>query len=148
MPNSSRDRMLLLHHLTMAWDIYLWLPCPGIYVNQGCFMDGNGPYQTPPYTPAGRLLPAAIPGAWTVDQCAREAAKRGFDVFGIEVDGQCFMGSLADVAKMTTKVDDATCSNIPCLAGLPCVGWAIKVFSIGRSSMECTFQRLLSISPH
>jgi hypothetical protein len=100
-------------------------------------MDGKGPYQTPPWTPEGRLLPAAAgTGGWTIDQCARAAAKRGFDVFGLEIDGVCFMGTLSDVAQMTSKADDATCSNVPCLRGLPCVGWALKVFSIGASSRE------------
>jgi hypothetical protein len=119
----------------------LWLPCTGTYVNQGCFWDGNGPYQVPAWS-GGRLLPAALNGKlWTVDQCAREAAKRGFDAFGMEGDGQCFMGTMADVAKMTTTADDTACSNTPCLGGAPCIAWALKVFSIGRSSMSCTFSQ-------
>jgi hypothetical protein len=85
-------------------------------------------------------MPAGLDGKfWTVDQCAREAAKRGFDAFGMEVEGFCFMGTLADVAQMTPKADDATCNNVRCLGGAPCPGWALKVFAIGRSSMSCTF---------
>jgi hypothetical protein len=78
----------------------------------------------------------------TVDQCARAAAQRGFDVFGLEVDGACFMGPLFDVPQMTQKLNDATCSNIPCLAGAPCVSWAIQVFSVGGSSIYSDFPRL------
>jgi hypothetical protein len=103
-------------------------------------MDGNGPYRPQPYADAGRLLPAALAGSmWTVDQCAREAAKRGYDAIGLEINGVCFMGTLADVAQMTPKADDATCNNIPCLGGAACVGWALKVFSIGASSKECAY---------
>ncbi len=102
---------------------------------QGCFQDGNGPYQTAAYGSGGRALPAALStSSWTVDQCARAAAIRGYEVFGIEVDGQCFMGTLADVTQMTQKLDDAQCDNVPCVGAKNCVAWALKVFSIGALS--------------
>jgi hypothetical protein len=109
----------------------------GNYVYQGCFQDGNGPYRTSSYYNAGRILPAALTTrGWTIDQCARAAAKRGYEVFGVEVDGECYFGALADVAQMTTKMDDAQCNNVPCVGGVDCVGWAMKVFSIGATPMH------------
>ncbi len=45
------------------------------------------------------------------------------------------MGTLADVAQMKRKLDDATCSAIPCVG---CVGMVNKVYSIGESPMNPT----------
>jgi hypothetical protein len=55
-------------------------------------------------------------------------------VFGVEVEGYCFMGTLADVAQMTPRLDDAQCNNVPCVGAVNCIGWALKVFSIGAPS--------------
>jgi hypothetical protein len=125
--------------MAMARDWPVVVICAGIYVHQGCILNRDGPYNAMPPANPGRYLPVVLRTAgWTVDQCAREAAKRGLDVFGLEVEGFCFMGTLADLPQMTQKLDDASCTNVPCVGAVNCVGWAMKVFSIGASPMWST----------
>jgi hypothetical protein len=51
-----------------------------------------------------------------VDECAAAARNRGFPVFALQGFGQCFFGSMADVARLqaTQRLSDASCSNFPC----------------------------------
>jgi hypothetical protein len=107
----------------------------GMNTYQGCFKDGSGPYNTFPWG-STRTLPAALnTDGFTIEQCARAAALRGFEVFAIQATGYCFMGTLEDVARMTQRLDDGSCSNIPCVGDGNCDGWINKVYSIGAHSL-------------
>ncbi len=46
------------------------------------------------------------------------------------------MGSFADVAQMTRKLDDATCATTPCINLDGCVSWVNKILSVGESFMN------------
>jgi hypothetical protein len=70
-----------------------------------------------------------------MEQCARAAALRGFEVFAMQASGYCFMGTLEDVARMTERLDDGSCSNIPCVADGNCAGMINKVYAIGALSL-------------
>ncbi len=59
------------------------------------------------------------------------AGQAGYEVFALQSQGLCFMGTLADVSQMKQKLDDATCSAIPCVAGTGCVGLVNKVHLFG-----------------
>jgi hypothetical protein len=103
----------------------------GSYTYEGCFQDGMGPYETPPWG-SGRTLPAALAtDGFTVDQCARTAGARGSDIFALQAGGRCFMGTFADLANMAQRLDDATCSTTPCVGGARCVDMVNKVYSVG-----------------
>jgi hypothetical protein len=115
---------------------------PGIYMYQGCFQDGSGPYEVRPWG-SGRSLPAALSMTGiTVEQCGQAAGVRGFEVFAVQEQGICFMGTLAHVAQMKQKLDDAACSTIPCAAGNGCTTKVNKVYSIGA-----TFLYLILLMP-
>jgi hypothetical protein len=102
---------------------------------KGCFGDGDGPYVTSPWG-GGRTLPAALnTNGLTHEQCALSAALANFEVFGMQANGYCFMGTLADVAQMKQKLDDATCNSIPCTS---CNGNVNRVYSTGLSPMRCS----------
>jgi hypothetical protein len=70
----------------------------------------------------------------THEQCAQAAARAGYEVFAMQYSGNCFMGTLADVAQMKWKLDDAKCNTIPCLSKDGCAGWTNRVYSIGACS--------------
>jgi hypothetical protein len=113
---------------------------------KGCFNDTNGPYMTPPWG-ANHILPAALnTNGLTHEQCAQSAARAGYDVFALQGSGICFTGTLADVAQMKQKLDDATCSTAVCVG---CVGSVNKVYSIGASSFPAlTFGKHGPITQH
>jgi hypothetical protein len=103
---------------------------------KGCFSDGDGPYKTPPWS-GTHILPAALnTNNLTHEQCAQAAVQAGYDAFALQGSGVCFMGTLADVAQMKQKLDDATCSTIPCLGGTGCSVLVNKVYSVGESSLH------------
>jgi hypothetical protein len=102
---------------------------------KGCFADGDGLYVTPPWG-GGRTLPAALNTVGlTHEQCAQAAVQASYDVFAMQANGVCFMGTLADVAQMKQKLDDVSCSAIPCLQPGGCAGMVNKVYSIGTSHL-------------
>jgi hypothetical protein len=103
-------------------------PRTGNYVYQGCFQDSSGPYD------GGNTLPDALnTNGVTIDQCARAAGLRRFDVFALQGSGLCFMGKLADLARIasTEKLAESSCSRIPCAIGVECTARINKVYSIG-----------------
>jgi hypothetical protein len=53
-----------------------------------------------------------------LDECAAAARSRGFPLFALQGYGQCYFGSLADVARLqaSQKLADASCSMLPCPA--------------------------------
>jgi hypothetical protein len=53
-----------------------------------------------------------------IDECAAAARSRGFPVFALQGKGQCFFGSMPDVARLQTskKLSDDKCSSLPCPA--------------------------------
>ncbi len=64
----------------------------------------------------------------TIEQCAHAAALGNYEVFAMQVDGYCFMGTLADVAQMKRKLDDATCTTNPASVN--------TVYTIGACAVE------------
>jgi hypothetical protein len=87
-------------------------------------------------------LPAAIPtNGLTHEQCAQFAAQSGFEVFALQSQGYCFMGTLADVAQMKTKLYDSKCSTTPCVQvdGIGCFGMVNRVYTIGASYLCCGY---------
>jgi hypothetical protein len=103
----------------------------------GCFADGDGPYETPPWGPR-RTLPAALnTEGLTHEQCAQSAAQAGYEVYALQSHEYCFMGNLPDVAQMRTKLYDGKCSTTPDVqvGGIGCRGMVNNVYSIGAPSM-------------
>jgi hypothetical protein len=90
---------------------------PG-YTYLGCFRDV---LQGSPYGDGGdRAFPVLLFSRWTVDQCAAAARDRGFPVFAIQFRHDCWLGTVADVAKMiaaSQKTTDAACEPLPCAEG-------------------------------
>ncbi len=104
---------------------------------KGCFGDKEGPYTTPPWG-SGRTLPGALnTNGFTHEQCALAAAQAGYEVYAMQSHKYCFMGNLADIAQLKTKLDDAKCSTTPCVQtdGIGCLGDVNKIYSIGAYSM-------------
>jgi hypothetical protein len=67
------------------------------------------------------------------DECAAAARNRGFPVFALQGYGQCFFGSMADVARLeaSQKLADASCINLPCPASATaCTGKVNKIFTV------------------
>ncbi len=93
---------------------------PG-YTYLGCFKDM---VQGAPYGDGWRGLPVDPyrSAGWTVDQCAAAARDRGYPVSSLQHTQDCFMGTIADVAKMAPqKTTDDACSPLPCTQpGVPC----------------------------
>jgi hypothetical protein len=92
-----------------------------------------------------RTLPVQIDrDGWTVDQCAALARDRGYPVFALQWYHNCFLGSVADVARMiavSLNTTDAECSTVPCVANGPCVAGRNKVFFLeGRQLLNHLFQ--------
>ncbi len=80
---------------------------------------------------------------WTVDQCAVLARERGFPVFSLQFQSECWMGAVADVARMTAAsliAPDADCSAVPCGNAGSCMASRNKVFFLeGISQFNLTF---------
>jgi hypothetical protein len=116
---------------------------PG-YTYLGCFKDM---VQGAPYGDGFRGLPfnPFRSAGWTVDQCAVAARDRGYPVFALQHTLDCFMGTIADVAKMASqKTTDDACSGLPCTQpGVPCPLSLNKVYFLEGTS---DFQPLLASS--
>jgi hypothetical protein len=126
--------VLLIHKLPDM--MVAWAPCAGppVYTYVGCYADGSGgPYE---YAHGQRTLPvlASGDGGLSMDECAAAARDRGYPVFALQWRGDCFMGSVADVAKMNAasqKLADSACLLIPCdQSAASCPGYINKVFLI------------------
>jgi hypothetical protein len=97
---------------------------------KGCFGDGDGPYRS---WLQKRTLPGTLnTNGFTHEQCALAAAQAGYEVYAMQLDGYCFMGTFADVAQMKRQFDDSTCNTVPCLGGVGCIVLLNKVYSIGE----------------
>jgi hypothetical protein len=95
---------------------------------QGCFGDGDGPYDLP-RRGGGRTLPATLNiNGLTLEQCAQAAGAQAYEVFALQHSGYCFMGQRADLEAMTRKLDNDTCSTTPCLNGVGCLPMVNKVY--------------------
>jgi hypothetical protein len=87
-----------------------------------------------------------------VDECAAAARSRGFPVFALQGYGQCFFGSMADVARLqvSQKLSDDLCANLPCPASAAtCPSYINEVYIlIGmHCSIElCSCQRYLIVA--
>jgi hypothetical protein len=83
------------------------------YRYQGCYDDATGPF-------LGRTLPQGLANStgFGLEECAAAARGRGFPLFALQGKGQCFFGSVADLARIqaSQKLPDAECSNLPCPA--------------------------------
>ncbi len=77
-------------------------------------------------------------GGLTIEQCAHAAALGNYEVFSMQSSGYCFMGTLADVAQMKRKLDDATCSTNP--------GWVNTVYMIGEPSAYTTVSQTIVVA--
>jgi hypothetical protein len=127
--NKSRQSLCLLNSLSFADN-----PRKGY---KGCYADGGGPYSSP--WGGGRTLPAYLStDGLTVEQCAHAAALGNYEVFAMQYTGYCFLGTLADVAQMKGKLDDATCTTNP-----PSVN---TVYSVGERSVSQAFALVVACS--
>jgi hypothetical protein len=86
------------------------------YRYQGCYDDTAGPYFG-----GDRTLPQMYDNLRSgvgIDECAAAAGSRGFPVFALQGKGQCFFGSMADVARLqaSQNLSDDRCSSLPCPA--------------------------------
>jgi hypothetical protein len=86
------------------------------YRYQGCYRDSTGPYME-----GKRTLPRVLDDYRTgvgLEECAAAARSSGFPVFALQGYGQCFFGSMADVAHLqdSQRLADGSCSNLPCPA--------------------------------
>ncbi len=69
----------------------------------------------------------------SLDECAAAARSRGLPVFALQGYGQCFFGSMADVARLETsqKLSDASCTNLPCPASaMSCAANINKIYTV------------------
>jgi hypothetical protein len=94
----------------------------------GCYGDTAGPF-------LGRTLPQGLVGRTGVgvEECAAAALGRGFPFFALQGYGQCFFGSMADVARVQASQSnpDAVCNGVPCPASATtCRGYINKVYFI------------------
>jgi hypothetical protein len=100
----------LIRHLIWGWT-------GPAYRYQGCYNDLGGPYTN------GRTLPQ-VPDKFrtgvSLDECAAAARNRGFAVFALQGYGQCFFGSMADVASISSsqRLSDGSRNSLPCPASL------------------------------
>jgi hypothetical protein len=103
--------------------------CLGIgpaYRYQGCYNDEAGPYLG-----GDRTLPQTYGNFRSgvgIDECAAAACSRGFPVFAMQWKGQCFFGSMADVARLQSsqKLSDDKCSSLPCPESAATCPWRIN----------------------
>jgi hypothetical protein len=77
----------------------------------------------------------------TLDECAAAARSRGFPVFALQGNGQCFFGSMSDIAFISSslKLLDDSCSSLPCAASdANCPGMINKVYVLigARAPLE------------
>jgi hypothetical protein len=99
----------------------------------------------------GRTLPQGLDGRTgvRVDECAAAARDRGFPLFALQGKGQCFFGSVADVARIpaSQKLADAACNDLPCPASAAiCPATTNKVyFLIGTHILYLTNNRLANV---
>ncbi len=97
---------------------------------KGCYADGDGPYASPAWG-GNRTLPVSLfRYGLSIEQCAYAAALGNYEVFAMQSNGYCFMGSLADVAQMKHKLDDATCTSNPGLVNTVYSIGAYRTFSL------------------
>ncbi len=102
-----------------------------MYKYLGCYYDMLGPYLI---ADLQRNLPARVEGRndLSVEECAGATRARGYAVFALQWTGQCYMGSIEDVARMdgvSLKRSDDMCVNVPCvISGSPCSGYLNKTF--------------------
>jgi hypothetical protein len=99
-----------------------------LYRYQGCYTDSAGPYFR-----GRRSLPQVLDNLREgigIDECAAAARSRGFPVFALRWTGQCFFGSMADVARLqdTQKLSDDSCDDLPCSTSAGCKGNTNKVY--------------------
>jgi hypothetical protein len=113
------------------------------YTYVGCYKEGSGPY------PIGqRAFPVSVIGAGvSVEECAVAARHRGYPIFALQWYNECFMGSVADLAKMNAasqKTTDVSCGLIPCNPfATSCPGWLNKVYLLqGMPGSVVASQRL------
>jgi hypothetical protein len=115
------------------------------YRYQGCYNDEAGPYLG-----GGRTLPQTYDNFRSgvgVDECAAAARSRGFPVFALQWKGQCFFGSMADVARLqgSQKLSDDRCSSLPCPDSAATCPWRInKVYILRCAHLSLTFKLKIS----
>ena len=79
----------------------------------GCYND-HGIYNSDMGMTA---FPQKILDGVSLERCAQEARSRRFPVFSLRSRGECFVGSMGDVALLnreSRKTDDTACSFLPC----------------------------------
>jgi hypothetical protein len=100
-----------------------------VMVYQGCHNDRFGPY---PNRGGNRTLPQSLDGeGFGLDECAAAARSRGFRIFALQWYGQCFFGSIADVARLpsSNKLPDTSCDQLPCTSSSRiCPGYINKIY--------------------
>ncbi len=105
------------------------------YRYHGCYGENNGPFQG-----NTRSLPQAHGGTGIgIDECAAAARIKGFPVFALQWYGQCFLGSIADVARIQSqKLSDESCASLPCptTAG-NCPGNINKIYFLIGAHTHC-----------
>jgi hypothetical protein len=95
----------------------------------GCYDDLIGRYNG-----GDRTMPQNLDNWRTgvgIDECAAAARSRGFPVFTLQWKGQCFFGSMPDVARLqaTQRFSDDKCNNLPCpTSAASCPGRIHKTF--------------------
>jgi hypothetical protein len=124
-----------LHLIPLIWGV-----TGPPYRYQGCYDDSAGPYFG-----GDRTLPQIYDNLRSgvgIDECAAAARSRGFPVFAQQWSGQCFFGSMADVARLqaSQRLSDDKCSNLPCpTSAASCPGRINKLYILIG---EHTFERL------
>jgi hypothetical protein len=84
-----------------------------------------------------------------LDECAAAARSRGFPVFALQGYGQCFFGSMTDVARLqaSQQLSDDVCSSLPCPASAAtCPGYINKVYILIGARMPWGFYHGYSFS--
>ena len=112
----------------------LWGFAGPAYRYQGCYAEYDLPSR--PYTVLGQLrsLPQVHNNfrVGSVEDCAAAARIKGFPMFALQWYGECFFGSMADVARLQAspqKLPDDNCALLPCPAGAAiCPGNINKIF--------------------
>jgi hypothetical protein len=126
----------------------IWV-CSGLaYRYQGCYTDST----TGPFQGGTRSLPQVhdnLRQGVSLDECAAAARIKGWPVFALQWYGQCFFGSMADVARLqaaSQKLSDDKCNSLPCPGGAAtCPGNINKIFVlIGAHTRGCLWLRVRS----
>ncbi len=75
-----------------------------------------------------------------MDECAAAARSRGFPFFALQGYGECFFGSMADVARVQASQPepDEACNGLPCpVSAMTCRAYVNKVyFLIGTHILQ------------